>query len=147
MIQKTTIAALLVIFSLIFAAVTTNATPILNRSPGQVVFCDFYSTVTDRITFTELVDKITRMLEQLNSGFERTSKFEYQLGSESPRKLIDPDLIYPPGLKPFQVDFENTDINRFVDVKIRIFRDDEEIALCVGKLVGGFSPYNIYLQS
>lgn len=110
-----------------------------------VVSCNFCGTVTGQIIFTELVDKVTRMLGQLNSGFDHTSKFEYQFGS-GPRRPIDPDLIYPPGLKLFQCDIKNTDINRFIGLKVRIFHDDEEIGLCVGKLARGFSPYNIYSQ-
>lgn len=135
MMQKNTIGIILFLLSLILACTSTNASPLKNRAPGQVVFCDFVGEVSGRVTFTELAGKVVRELGQLNTGFpDRTSLYQFRIVSE-PLVTIDPDLISPPGVKPYQIDYTDTDVSAFIK-KAEILRNGKVVGTCDCKLVG-----------
>lgn len=59
--QKTKIATILLVFSLIFSC-TANVSPNVERDLGEFIVCDFSNDVRGRITFTDLGNNKTRMI-------------------------------------------------------------------------------------
>lgn len=139
MIQKT-IATIFVVFSLILAC-TTSASPIVERNPGQVVYCDFFGAMTGRITFTELLDakfvNFVRVLGQINTGFPSPpGACTIQVGGEKPIP-IPPRYIFPPGTAPYQEDFPKTTITPFIGTVLTVRCDEKIIGVSnTCKLVG-----------
>lgn len=128
MIQKTTIATILVAFSLIFACLV-GVSPIFSRKPGDVVYVDFtcpyqdVNRVTGRITTTELYGNCVRVTGQLNTGFpDRTSIYTWKFNGFD-TQTIDLNGIFPPGTVPFQFDIHNATIDAFVNQVLTFFKD------------------------
>ncbi|CAG8534832.1 8632_t:CDS:1 [Diversispora eburnea] len=142
--QKITFATILVAFSVFFICFT-NASPIglSPRSPGEIAYADFGPSdftepffedkrsdtdiVCGKVMFFELRCEVVRITGQFFGGFsDRTNKYEYQI-SGAEKKLIDSDLIYPPGTAPFQFDVKNKTMQDFCGKNLTIFCDDNVI--------------------
>ncbi|MFB6571834.1 hypothetical protein [Streptomyces noursei] len=92
---------------------------------GDVTYTDMLG---GRVTFTQITDSTVRMTGQFNEGFDDpNAQALLYVGDLPPAERLDM-TINPPGTSAFQYDYEDTTIDDFTDVPIRVIADNEIIA-------------------
>ncbi|MFE2297100.1 hypothetical protein ACFXAW_02775 [Streptomyces sp. NPDC059445] len=104
------------------------ARAVQHRDIGDVSYTDFLG---GRVTFTQTETSAVRMNGQFNDGFaDPNASCALYIGDLAPVDFSGIGAtINPPGTSAFQHDFEDTTIDDFIGLRVRVICDNELIAV------------------